>query len=59
MDRLGDHTEVVDVYFDQAVSSFEKIFLHFLNARDHSTKTSCQYKSLVLCHDHHQFGESS
>ena len=54
--KLGDHTEVVDIYFDPAVASFHKLLNHFLKCRDHSAaKTSLQYKSIVLCHDQGQF----
>ena len=47
--RLGDHTEVVKLFFDPAVTSFEKILRHFFSCHDSRARRAAQYRSLIVC----------
>ena len=47
--RLGDHTEVIKLFFDPAVTSFEKILRHFFSCHDSRARRAAQYRSLIVC----------
>ena len=52
--RLGDHTEVVDVFFDPEVTSYESLLSHCFSHLGQNTATSRQYRSVIMCHDSDQ-----
>ena len=47
--RLGDHTEVVRVFYDPALSSFEKILERFFSCHDTTVRRPTQYRSVIVC----------
>ena len=47
--KLGDHTEVVRLFFDPTVTSFEKILEHFFSCHDSTARRPSQYRSLIVC----------
>ena len=47
--RLADHTEVVRLLYDPAVTSFDKILEHFFSCHDSTARRASQYRSLIVC----------
>lgn len=49
--KMGDHTEVVDILYDPKLTSFEVLVKVFLVSRDHTKRSSRQYRSIILFHE--------
>ena len=47
--RLGDHTEVVRLFYDPAVTSLAKILETFFRCHDSAARRPSQYRSLIVC----------
>ena len=47
--RLGDHTEVVRLFYDPALTSLEKILERFFSCHDPAARRPSQYRSLIVC----------
>ena len=52
--KMGNHTEVVDIFYDPKLTSFEELVKVLLASRDHKSRASRQYRSVILCHDDHK-----
>ena len=54
--KLGDHTEVVDVFFDPDITSYEALLSYYFSRLGQRTATSRQYRSVIMCHNSDQLG---
>ena len=54
--KLGDHTEVVDVFFDPDITSYEALLSYYFSHLGQKTATSRQYRSVIMCHNSDQLG---
>jgi len=52
--KLGDHTEVVDVFFDPDITSYEALLSYYFSHLGQKTATSRQYRSVIMCHNSDQ-----
>ncbi|KAF7989571.1 hypothetical protein HCN44_008245 [Aphidius gifuensis] len=54
--NIGDHTEVIDIEYDQKIISFNQLLSLFWNNHEYglTTKIKTQYASLILYHDDEQ-----
>ena len=52
--NLGDHTETVEIIFDEKKISFEELLKHFWKQHDPSIKEVTQYKSIIFYHNEKQ-----
>ena len=52
--RLGDHTEVVDAFFDPEMTTYESLLSYYITHLGQNTTTSRQYRSVIMCHDSKQ-----
>ncbi|MBI2109249.1 MAG: peptide-methionine (S)-S-oxide reductase MsrA [Parcubacteria group bacterium] len=48
---LGDHTETIEISFDDTVISYEELLKHFWKLHDPTEEHKTQYKSIIFYHD--------
>ncbi len=53
-ENIGDHTETVEIIFDDAVISYETLLEYFWREHDPTREAKVQYKSIIFYHDEAQ-----
>ena len=53
-EKLGDHTEAVEITYNPEKISYEELLEHFWEQHDPTIPQKTQYRSAIFYHDNHQ-----